>query len=60
MTLCEAYLGIDIEFVLWNYFFRVWHPQDPDAELTISGVQLFMSNLGKGSTPISTFPYPDR
>jgi hypothetical protein len=23
MTLCEAYLGIDPHFNLWNYFFRV-------------------------------------
>jgi hypothetical protein len=23
MTLCEAYLGIDAEFNLWNYFFRI-------------------------------------
>jgi hypothetical protein len=24
MTLCKAYLGIDTEFNLWNYFFSVW------------------------------------
>jgi hypothetical protein len=26
MTLCEAYLGIDPKFDLWNYFFRIQHP----------------------------------
>jgi hypothetical protein len=36
MSLCEAYLGIDPEFDLWNYFFRVRCPQDPDTELIVS------------------------
>jgi hypothetical protein len=35
MTLCEAYLGVDHEFDIWNYFFRVQHPQELDAELTV-------------------------
>jgi hypothetical protein len=26
VTLCEAYLGIDLEFDLWNYFFCVLRP----------------------------------
>jgi hypothetical protein len=37
VTLCETYMGIDPHFNLWNYFFRVRHPQDPDTELTICG-----------------------
>jgi hypothetical protein len=36
VTLCEAYLGIDLELDLWKYFFHIWHSQDLDAELTIS------------------------
>jgi hypothetical protein len=36
MTLCEAYLGIDPEFDLWNYFFHVRRPWDPEAKLTVS------------------------
>jgi hypothetical protein len=40
VTLCEAYLGIDPEFDLWNYIVRVWHPQDPEAKVTISGAWL--------------------
>jgi hypothetical protein len=32
MTLCEAYIGIDPDFDLWNYFFHVRRPQDPDTE----------------------------
>jgi hypothetical protein len=26
MTLCEAYLGMDLELDLWKYFFHVQHP----------------------------------
>jgi hypothetical protein len=37
MTLCEAYLRIDPEFNLWNYFFRVQRSQDPNTELIVSG-----------------------
>jgi hypothetical protein len=37
VTLCEAYLGIDPEPDMWKYFFHVWRPQDPEAELMISG-----------------------
>jgi hypothetical protein len=35
MTLCDAYMGIDPQVDLWNYFFRVRRLQDLDAELTI-------------------------
>jgi hypothetical protein len=27
VTLCEAYMGIDPYFSLWNYFFHVCHPR---------------------------------
>jgi hypothetical protein len=37
VTLCEAYTGIDPHFDLWNYLLRIRHPQDLNAELTISG-----------------------
>jgi hypothetical protein len=30
-------MGIDPQFDLWNYFFHVQRPQDPNAELTVSG-----------------------
>jgi hypothetical protein len=36
-NLCESYLGIDPKFDLWNYFFRVRRPHDPDVELMIFG-----------------------
>jgi hypothetical protein len=51
MTLCEACLGIDAEFNLWNYFFRIWHPQYSDAELTVSGGAIIHVNSGHGVDP---------
>jgi hypothetical protein len=36
VTLCEAYMGIDPHFDLWNYFFCVRRLHDPDVELIIS------------------------
>jgi hypothetical protein len=37
MNLCEAYLTVDPEFGLLNYFFGVQRPQEPDVELIVSG-----------------------
>jgi hypothetical protein len=33
MTLCEAYMGIEPHFDLWNYFFRsrLWHGSNAEA-----------------------------
>jgi hypothetical protein len=58
VTLCEAYLGIDPQFDLWNYFFRVQHLQDPDAELTISGVTVIHVKFGHGVDPYFDIPIP--
>jgi hypothetical protein len=41
VTLCEDYMGIDPHFDLWNYFFHVRHPQDPNTELAILEVTRF-------------------
>jgi hypothetical protein len=37
VTLCEAYMGIDPHFDMWNYFFRARCRQYRDMELTIWG-----------------------
>jgi hypothetical protein len=37
VTLCEAYMGIDHDFELWNQFFHAWRPQDSDMKLAILG-----------------------
>jgi hypothetical protein len=35
MTLCEAYMGIEPHFDLWNYFFhaRLWQGSDAEAAM---------------------------
>jgi hypothetical protein len=44
MTLCEAYLGIDLNLDLWKYFFRVHRSQDPKVELMTSDDASYMSS----------------
>jgi hypothetical protein len=51
VILCEAYLGIDPDFDLWNYFFRVRRPLDPEAELMISGGMIIHVKSGHGVDP---------
>jgi hypothetical protein len=51
VSLCEAYLGIDPEFDLWNYSFQVWHPTDPDIELTVSRGMVIHVKSGHGGDP---------
>jgi hypothetical protein len=43
VTLCEAYMGIDHDFDLWNQFFHAWRPQDSDMKLAILGAAWFSS-----------------
>jgi hypothetical protein len=43
MTLCEAYMGIEPHFNLWNYFFHARLQQGSDAETTAFGnVDIFV------------------
>jgi hypothetical protein len=51
LTLCEAYMGIDFYFNLWNYFFCIRHPKDPNAELIISGGVAIHVRSGHGVDP---------
>jgi hypothetical protein len=37
VTLCEAYMGIEPHFNLWNYFFRVQLWQGSGAEAVVWG-----------------------
>jgi hypothetical protein len=37
MTLCEAYMGIEPHFNLWNYFFYAWLQQGSNIEMTVLG-----------------------
>jgi hypothetical protein len=59
VTLCEAYLGIDHKFDLWNYFFRVRHSQDPKAELALSGGAVIHVKFGHGVDSYLEVPMPE-
>jgi hypothetical protein len=37
VTLCEAYMGIEPHFHLWNHFFHTRLRQGPDAETIVLG-----------------------
>jgi hypothetical protein len=58
VTLCESYMGIDPHFHLWNYFFRIWCPQDPDVELTISRGAVIHVKFRHGVDPYFDTPIP--
>jgi hypothetical protein len=58
VTLCEAYLGIGPKLDLWKYFFRVWHLQDPELELTISGCMVIHLKVGHRIGPYPKIPMP--
>jgi hypothetical protein len=55
VTLCEAYLGIDPEFNLWNYLFCVRCPQDSEVELMVSGGVIIHAKSGIGVGPYLKF-----
>jgi hypothetical protein len=56
VTLCEDDLGINREFDLWKYFFRIQRSQDPEAELTISGGVVIHVKVGHGVDPYLEIP----
>jgi hypothetical protein len=58
VTLCESYLGIDTELDLWNYFFCVQHPWDPEVELTISRGMVLHVKWGHGVDQYVQIPVP--
>jgi hypothetical protein len=58
VTLCEAHLGVNPDLDLWNYFFRVRHPQDPEVELTISGGMVIHVKSGHRVDPYLEIPMP--
>jgi hypothetical protein len=51
VTLCEAYMGIEPHFDLWNYFFHAWLQQSSDTEVAVLGsVDIFLRS-GPGVDP---------
>jgi hypothetical protein len=55
-TPCEAYLGVDHVFDLWNYFFHVRCLQDPNIELIVSWGIVIHVKSGHGVDPTLTSP----
>jgi hypothetical protein len=58
MNLCEAYLRIDPEFGLLNYFFGVQRPQELDVELIVSGGATIHVRSDHGVDPYFDLPMP--
>jgi hypothetical protein len=59
VTLCEAYMGTEPHFNLWNYFFHVWLRSDSDTEAVVWGYGDIYVSTGQGSTHSSTSQYPN-
>jgi hypothetical protein len=55
VTLCEAYMGIEIHFDLWNYFFRVWLRPGLATEASVWGSVDIFVRYRSGVNPSSTF-----
>jgi hypothetical protein len=51
VALCEAYMGIEPHFNLWNYFFRVWLRPDSDVEAAVWGCRDLYVHTGQGIDP---------
>jgi hypothetical protein len=51
VTLCEAYMGIQPHFNLWNYFFHVRLWPDLDAEAAVWGYTDINVCIGQGVDP---------
>jgi hypothetical protein len=58
VTLCKAYMGIDPQFGLWNYFFCVWHPRDLNTDLIVSGGAVIHVKSGHVLDPYFEIPMP--
>jgi hypothetical protein len=58
VTLCEAYMGIEPHFNLWNYFFCAWLQQGSGAEAaTLGSVDIFIIS-GHRVDPYLRLPMP--
>jgi hypothetical protein len=48
VTLCEAYMGMEPHFNLWNYFFHMWLQSDSDVEAAMWGYADIYVRTGQG------------
>jgi hypothetical protein len=53
ITLCEAYIGTEPHFNLWNYFFRIWLRQGPGVEAAVWGCVDISIRCRQGIDPYS-------
>jgi hypothetical protein len=58
VTLCEAYLRIELHFDLWNYFFHAWLWSGSEVEAMVWAVWISWFDSGRESTHTSTFRCP--
>jgi hypothetical protein len=58
MTPCEANLGIDFAFDLWNYVFHVRRPQDRKVELIVIGGAVIHVKSRHEVDPYFNIPMP--
>jgi hypothetical protein len=56
VTMCEAYMGIETHFNLWNYFFRAWLWQGLGVEAAILGGVYISIRSGHGIDPYLHLP----
>jgi hypothetical protein len=59
VTLCEAYMGIEPHFDLWNYFFRAWLQQGSNVETAALGSVDILVQSGLGVDPYFHLPMSD-
>jgi hypothetical protein len=59
VTLCEAYMGIELHFNLWNYFFRAQLQQVSDTEAAVLGSAEIFVRSRPGVDPYFRLPMSD-
>jgi hypothetical protein len=59
VTLCEAYMGVEPHFNLWNYFFRAQLQQGSGAEMAALGNEDIFVRSGPGVNPYFHLPLSD-
>jgi hypothetical protein len=59
VTLCEAYMGIEPHFDLWNYFFHTRLQQGSDMKMATLGSVDILIRFGPGVDPYFHLPISD-
>jgi hypothetical protein len=59
VTLCEAYMSIELHFNLWNYFFHAQLQQGLDVEAVALGIVEMLVQFEPGVDPHFHLPMSD-